>query len=217
MQNLDAALFNDMILQKRKLLQSATTQDTRESKSKRLVCISSEFFCEVAAGCEHLENKCGQQKKKNKRKTSRLKPDCPGTLRCQVKNLDQQFYLLQTDCDCWNVLERTLTISHTKMYENTYCLFVFARVQSLVAALGELLVIWCLLGVFSFYSEFLHHSNSRRVTNLFCIHTMSTLFGYKVLLLVEGIYNQPINGSKSVPGQCRRKFIISIIMGKEKV
>lgn len=42
MQNLDTALFNDMILQKRKLLQSAPTRDPRETtKSKWPGCISS--------------------------------------------------------------------------------------------------------------------------------------------------------------------------------
>lgn len=44
MQNLDKALFNDMILQKRKLLQSAPTRDPRKTKSERPGCISSASF-----------------------------------------------------------------------------------------------------------------------------------------------------------------------------
>lgn len=69
MQDLDAALFNDIILQRGKLLQSATTQDTRKSSSeqpKQFFVYSCCCTSEAAAGCEHHEGKSGQ-KKNNKR------------------------------------------------------------------------------------------------------------------------------------------------------
>lgn len=64
--------------------------------------------------------------------------------------------------------------------------FFFVSVHAPATVLGELLVMCCLLGVYSVnYSEFQEHFDTGKAPNLFCIRALATLFGE--------IDNQPIN------------------------